>query len=95
MATYDGTPGPDRYVGGDDAIEIDDDVFAGFARGELRSDDCFVGAAPLPQGSDAAILFNTETGRLSCDGNGAAAGGRVILAQFDAGRPSADDVSIV
>jgi Ca2+-binding RTX toxin-like protein len=75
---------PDQVVDftrGEDQIEISrSGSKADFALGTLSGNDFFSGSAPQPQGTDDAILYDTDTGRLFFDANGQVAGGRTPIA---------------
>ena len=81
-----GEPGPDRIVGftsAEDQIELHRFAFGfDFEFGALSDDDFFAinaGDAGV-QGTDDALVYDTDMGRLFFDENGQVAGGRTLIA---------------
>lgn len=98
---YFATPaeGGDRitdFVRGTDTVQVLSPNFASLPAGALASNRFVSGVIPKATSSDAVFLYNTQTGQLSFDANGNAAGGISVIATF-AGLPklSASDIQIV
>ena len=58
-------------------------MFSGFGTGTLVADDFFASSNPIASGRDAALLFDTDDGRLFYDSNGSQSGGRTLIAVLE------------
>jgi Ca2+-binding RTX toxin-like protein len=77
------------FVEGDDLLRIDLSEFglgASFDADEIRSND-----SGTAVGAHAQFIFENDTFRLWFDSNGTGAGGRILIAEFDAGSFAIDD----
>jgi Ca2+-binding RTX toxin-like protein len=96
-----GGPGPDQIVdfrSAEDGIQLHQFAFGfDFDRGSLSENDFFAGSGADAgvQGTDNALVYDTDNGGLFFDANGQAAAGRTLIATL-AGAPelSADDFLI-
>ncbi|KQB12477.1 FG-GAP repeat protein [Rhodobacter capsulatus] len=83
---FDTAPAPDNldrildFNPLDDTLRFDDAVFAALVPGRVASGAFVINTTGLAQEADDRLIYESDTGRLFYDPNGAAAGGRVLVA---------------
>jgi hypothetical protein len=85
-----------NFTSGSDRIQVVSRNFGSLPVGTLSSSRLVRGANPVATGTGAAFLYDTSTGQLTWDSNGALAGGTSVIANLGAGRSLvAGDIQVV
>lgn len=84
------------FTSGSDRIQVVSRNFGSLPVGTLSSSRLVRGANPVAAGTGAVFLYDTSTGQLTWDSNGALAGGTSVIANLGAGRSLvAGDIRVV